>query len=88
MRVLLTAIWCPGVLGGSGCTPSERVTVPDTEASGSLAVPEGNGPFPAVVLMHGCSGPDPEVRKGNQVHVRHLVSEGFVALVLDSIGPR
>ncbi|MCY4098502.1 MAG: dienelactone hydrolase family protein [Rhodospirillales bacterium] len=88
MRVLLTAIWCVAVLGGGGCTPSERVTVPDTEASGFLAVPEGSGPFPAVVLMHGCSGLDPEVRKGNQVHVRHLVSEGFVALVLDSFGPR
>ena len=53
MRVLLTAIRCAAALGGSGCTPSERVTVPDAEASGSLAVPEGNGPFPAVALYVG-----------------------------------
>ena len=72
----------------SGCVPTEGVTIPHTEAAGSLAVPDGEGPFPAVVLMHGCSGLDPEVRKGNDIHVRHLVSEGFVTLVLDSFGPR
>ncbi len=88
MRMLLTTAACAGVCLGVGCAPSERVTVPHTEAAAYLSVPEGDGPFPAVVLMHGCSGLDPEVRRGNEVHVRHLVSEGFVALVLDSFGPR
>ena len=86
--MLLTATVCIGVCCGVGCAPSERVTVPHTEAAAYLSVPKGDGPFPAVVLMHGCSGLDPEVRKGNEVHVRHPVAEGFVALVLDSFGPR
>lgn len=88
MRVSVAVFMIVGAMGFSGCVPTQSVTIPYTEAAGSLAVPEGDGPFPAVVLMHGCAGLDPEVRKGNDVHVRHLVSEGFVTLVLDSFGPR
>ena len=88
MRGLVTAIVIVVATGFSGCVPTEGVTIPYTEAVGSLAVPDGDGPFPAVVLLHGCSGLDPEVRKGNDVHVRHLLAEGFVTLILDSFGPR
>ena len=88
MRAPLTTFALVSVICFWGCAPTESVTIPGTEAAGFVAVPEGDGPFPAVVLMHGCSGLDPEVKKGNDVHVRHLVSEGFVALVLDSFGPR
>ena len=88
MRALLTAFVIVWAMVSSGCVPQEGVTIPYTVATGSLTVPEGDGPFPAVVLMHGCSGLDPEVRKGNNVHVQHLVSEGFVTLIVDSFGPR
>ena len=88
MRGSTVALAFVSVTCFSGCIPAERVTIPHTEAAGSLVVPKGEGPFPAVVLMHGCAGLDPEVRKGNDIHVRHLVSEGFVTLVLDSFGPR
>ena len=88
VAVSIAAFMIVGAMGFTGCVPTQGVTIPYTEAAGSLAVPEGDGPFPAVVLMHGCSGLDPEVRKGNDVHVRHLASEGFVTLVLDSFGPR
>ena len=88
MRGCVTVFVIVWAMVSSGCVPQEGVTIPHTEATGSLAVPEGDGPFPAVVLMHGCSGLDPEVRKGNDVHVQHLVSEGFATLILDSFGPR
>jgi dienelactone hydrolase len=39
--------------------------------------PDGDGPFPAIVLMHGCGGWQPAVR-----------DSGFVVLNLDSFGPR
>ena len=88
MRVPVAAIALASVIGFSGCAPTAGVTIPNTEAAGFLAVPEGDGPFPAVVIMHGCSGLDPEVQKGNAAHVRNLRSEGFVTLILDSFGPR
>ena len=34
----------------------ELVTEPSIRLSGYLAKPEGEGPFPAVVFMHGCEG--------------------------------
>lgn len=52
--------------------------------TGKLVKPQGDGPFPAVVLLHGCSGigmfPDdwPE----------RLAGWGYVALTVDSFGPR
>ncbi len=51
---------------------------------GHLGKPEGAGPFPAVVMMHGCAGIHP-------THVRwaELLNEaGYVTLILDSFRPR
>lgn len=53
-----------------------------------LFKPDGPGPFPAVVLMHGCGGWQPAVRYALQTHARHLRDHGFVVLNLDSFGPR
>ena len=53
-----------------------------------LYKPEGNGPFPAVVLMHGCGGLQASVSHAMRTHAEFLVSKGFVALILDSFGPR
>ncbi len=50
--------------------------------------PAGPGPFPAVVLMHGCGGWQPAVRFSLQTHARFLRDNGFVVLNLDSFGPR
>lgn len=50
--------------------------------------PGGDGPHPAVVLMHGCGGLQQPVRDAMRTHAEYLVGHGFVALVLDSFGPR
>ncbi len=51
---------------------------------GHLSKPIGTDPFPAVVLMHGCAGIHPtQVRWASQ-----LTELGYVALILDSLGPR
>ncbi|MCP4332305.1 MAG: hypothetical protein GY785_06590 [Gammaproteobacteria bacterium] len=50
--------------------------------------PDDNGPHPAVVLMHGCGGLSPPVQKALRSHAEYLVEHGYVALVLDSFGPR
>jgi dienelactone hydrolase len=53
-----------------------------------LSRPEGQGPFPAVVLMHGCGGWQPAVRYTMSRYAAHLVGNGFVVLSVDSFGPR
>lgn len=54
----------------------------------NLFKPEGEGPFPAVVLMHGCGGWQTPVRKSLSDYADSLVENGFVVLNLDSFGPR
>lgn len=46
--------------------------------------PEGAGPFPAMVIVHSCGGLRPEIREWTKA----VLSQGYVALVLDSNGPR
>ncbi len=45
---------------------------------------EGQGPFPAVVLVHTCGGLEPHIKD----RAKELVAAGFLVLVLDSLGPR
>jgi dienelactone hydrolase len=54
------------------------------DLSGKLYRPKGGGPFPAIVLMHGCNGVEPV-----QHQVAALLHEsGYVALVVDSFSGR
>jgi dienelactone hydrolase len=51
---------------------------------GYLAKPAGVGPFPAVVILHGCGGLLPQ----NILMAEQLKSWGYVALAIDSLGSR
>jgi dienelactone hydrolase len=53
-------------------------------AHAQLTRPDGPGRFPAVVLMHGCGG----VRPFHIAWGERLKAAGYVALVVDSFGPR
>ena len=64
-----------------------------TTLDGYLSKPEGDGPFPAVVLQHGCSGlekntSDQTVWRGINRHAALLNDNGYVTLIMDSLGPR
>ena len=52
---------------------------------GFLAKPEGDGPFPAIVALHGCSGLPEAVVQGAS---ERAVSRGFVILLVDSFSTR
>jgi len=55
----------------------------------SLSVPKGKGPFPAVIVLPGCSGNAPAaVAAGLRDHARKLTSNGFAAGILDVLGGR
>lgn len=52
--------------------------------AGTLLTPDGAGPFPAVVLLHGCAG----VSKRDMRWASRLTTWGFAVLHLDSLSPR
>ena len=64
---------------GSRYEPGEPVVL-----SGDLGFPRGAGPFPAVVLAHGCSGIGPHVKEWASL----LRDSGYATFVLDSFHGR
>ena len=68
----------------SGTTSTDRSGKPTIIINAQVFKPAGDGPFPALVLLHDCYG----------LHVTHkkwaerLVEWGYVALLVDSLGPR
>ena len=51
---------------------------------GHLVKPEGNGPFPAVVIMHGCGG----MHQNYFEWAEKLKKWGYVSFIVDSLSPR
>ncbi|GAU81060.1 dienelactone hydrolase [Bosea sp. BIWAKO-01] len=85
----LALLWCaPASAGGY-----ERVRIPVEEGQldGVLYRPNGPGPFPAVVALHGCGG---LWRDNGKLSARHsdwgerLAAAGYVVLMPDSYGSR
>ena len=68
--------------------------LPDsTLISGYLSKPDGDGPFPAVVLLHGCAGLGLDTAykvdfKNLQQYQVALREAGFVSLIVDTYGSR
>ena len=69
-------------------TAAVDVTFPDIKGQlllpGHLYRPDGPGPFPAVVALHGCGGIGPHLHRWAQT----LQQWGYVALLVDSLSPR
>ena len=89
LRYLLVA----AIVALAGRASAEQVSFPSAAAGASIAGPEirgeiyrpaGLGLSPAIVVMHGCGGVSPRTR----VWGKRLADWGYVALVLDSFGPR
>jgi len=57
---------------------------PIQNLTGDLSKPEGNGPFPAVILMPGCAGGKYNIGDWENI----LAKEGYVTFAVDSLGPR
>ena len=61
------------------------------QLAGYLYRPDGPGPFPAVVMLHGCSGlmtRSGKVRSNARFWAEHLRDHGYVALLVDSFTSR
>lgn len=64
--------------------PVKTITEPSIPLTGYLAKPVGEGPFPAVILMHSCAG----ITELSELWSDRLVSWGYVVLTVDSLTPR
>jgi dienelactone hydrolase len=97
---IVLTLWCAVCtpMADAWATPLERVEFEGADQQlisgglirgdhiqGYLAKPEGAGPFPAVIGLHGCAGmPDTTKRK----LVDELVGWGYVVLLVDSFATR
>jgi len=59
-----------------------------TDIANTVFKPAGEGPFPAVVLMHTCGGLKGAPNAYMKQHAQELLEAGHVVLVIDSYGPR
>jgi dienelactone hydrolase len=76
----------PAFLAASARTSHARLLAPGLQ----LVTPPGAGPFPTVLLVHGCGGLHGE-RGPNPImdeYARSAVEAGWAAAILDSYGPR
>jgi dienelactone hydrolase len=88
--VLAGVAWCTAAATAAG---PERVDIPagDVSLHGTLYRPDGDGPFPAVVALHGCGGLTHRPATQSQLYsewANILVAKGFVVLFPDSFGSR
>ena len=60
-------------------TPGKPETI-----NATVTRPSGPGPFPAVVILHGCGGLSPQLERWSRFFADH----GYVGMVVDSFGPR
>jgi dienelactone hydrolase len=83
--------WCTAA--AAAATAPERVDIPagDVTLHGTLYRPDGDGPFAAVVALHGCGGLTHRPATQSQLYSEWadvLVAKGFVVLFPDSFGSR
>jgi dienelactone hydrolase len=62
----------------------ELKTKPGTPITGRLRIPDGEGPFPGLVLLHDCQG----IRAYQDDWAETFTAWGYVTLQVDSFGPR
>ncbi|MBI5578833.1 MAG: dienelactone hydrolase family protein [Deltaproteobacteria bacterium] len=78
-----------------GCSATSSVSIPTNARNGALEPipaaffkPDGPGPFPAVVIMHDCSGLGPRSSGAPERWARELTGQGYVVLIPDSFTTR
>src|SRR5712691_8954709 len=64
------------------------ITVGSEQIPVTVSRPDGPGPFPAVVVMHDCSGLGPRSSGAPGRWAKELVARGYVVVMPDSFTPR
>ncbi len=80
------------LFGGAASAEERAVEISAVGASlplpATLLTPSGGGPFPAIVIMHDCSGLGPRSSGAPRRWGEELVAQGYVVLMADSFSPR
>lgn len=84
---IILAVW------GSEARAADAVTFDNdgTPIKGEFYLPQGTGPFPAVIALHGCGGlygKDGALSKRHAAWAKLLTEQGFIVLFPDSFGSR
>ncbi|MEH2513487.1 dienelactone hydrolase [Nitrobacteraceae bacterium AZCC 1564] len=61
-----------------------QLSADDLQRRTTLLKPHGEGPFPAIVMVHQCAGLNPAV----MANAREALAQKYVVLMIDSLGPR
>jgi dienelactone hydrolase len=76
----------------AGSTEQTSITITPAGSSvqlpATLIKPDGDGPFPAVVIVHDCSGLGPRSSGAPMRWAVELLQHGYVILIPDSFSPR
>jgi dienelactone hydrolase len=89
-RVAAAALAAALAAGCAAAVREEAARFPSAEARAPASLvatvvrPAGAGPFPAVVQLHGCGGVEAQSLRW----ARWLAKRGYLALIVDSFGPR
>ena len=91
LPILLALAGCATPSAGAGglLIPEQHFALPDVRPApaplrAELILPPGGGPFPVVILLHGCGGLSGNMR----AWADRLVGWGYAALILDSFSAR
>lgn len=91
MRIVITILFVLAAAAASGAEPVSVTVTPagsTEQVPATLLTPEGAGPFPAVVMMHDCSGLGPRSSGAPMRWARELVAQGYAVIVPDSFSTR
>jgi dienelactone hydrolase len=94
LRSLSLGVVLSVALGLLGPAAAAERSVGITPAGGgeslpaTLIVPDAPGPFPAVVILHDCSGLGPRSSGAPRRWAEELIAQGYVVIIPDSFAPR
>ena len=86
ITILLFLVGCAGPDRTSTGSPASHGSLPQIPVK--LLKPNGSGPFPAIVIMHDCSGLGPRSSGAPERWAKELSGLGYVILMPDSFSTR
>ncbi len=87
MRLMLAAL--SALFATAAAADAVRIPANGVELQATLMKPAGEGPFPAVVALHGCAGPNSRTTAPlYQAWGERLVAAGYAVVFPDSFGSR
>lgn len=92
-RVVRALLACVALLAGCATTGPASISTPKPDGGTeqipvSVKLPAGKGPFPAVVLLHDCSGLGPRSSGSPERWASVLLQRGYAVVIPDSFSTR